>query len=136
MPYGDARPRVREVQLDNTLRACLALPGFMALPPSDLPTLASWDAIETRNRIRKKDVSALEVLEAAIARAEEDRASGPCFERTYERARARAANGDSEAPLSGVPTFIKDLAQIRDVATTWGSQAAGPPPSRVGPIRS
>lgn len=97
----------------------------MASSSSDLATMAAWDAIETRERLRKKDVSAEEVLEGAIARAEEARHLGAVFERTYDRDRADAGARRTEAPLSGVPTFIKDLVQIRGVPTTWGSKAAG-----------
>ena len=97
----------------------------MALSSSDLPALAAWDAIETCDRIRRKDVSAHEVLEAAIARAEEARHLGAVFENTFERARAGVANLDSGAPLLGVPTFIKDMTQIQGVPMTWGTRAAG-----------
>ena len=41
---------------------------------------------------------------------------------TFERARATPIG---EGALAGVPTFIKDLAQLRGVATGWGSRAAG-----------
>ena len=107
----------------------------MALSSSDRNALAAWDAVETRDRIRSKDVSAAEVLEAAIARSEEARHLGAVFETTYDRARESTAARDGEAPLSGVPTFIKDLAQIRGVPTTWahvprvGTSPAGPTPS-------
>jgi amidase len=94
-------------------------------PPLDFPELAAWDAVETTDRIRKKDVSAREVLEAAIARAEEAQHLGAVFERTYDRARERAAQTSADAPLAGVPTFIKDLTQVRGVRTTWGSRATG-----------
>lgn len=97
----------------------------MALSSSDLPTLAAWDAIETCARIRRKDVSAQEVVEAAIARAEEARHLGAVFENTFERARAGVANLNSGAPLFGVPTFIKDMTQIQGVPMTWGTRAAG-----------
>lgn len=97
----------------------------MALSSSDLPALAAWDAIETCDRIRRKDVSAHEVLEAAIARAEEARHLGAVFENTFARARAGVANLDSGAPLLGVPTFIKDMTQIQGVPMTWGTRAAG-----------
>jgi amidase len=97
----------------------------MAVTSSDRTTLASWDAVETRDRIRKKDVSAQEVLEAAIARAEQARHLGAVLTTSYDRARASAGALDAEAPLAGVPTFIKDLAQIQGVPTTWGSRAAG-----------
>src|SRR4051812_48018522 len=85
--------------------------------------LGTWDATETAARIRKKDVSATEVIEAAIARAEAASALGAIVVDTFER--ARAASRSSDGPLAGVPTFVKDLAQVRGVATTWGSAAAG-----------
>ena len=65
----------------------------MASASSDHATMAAWDAVETRERIRKKDVSAEEVVEAAIARAEDARRLGAVFERAYDRARANAARG-------------------------------------------
>jgi len=92
---------------------------------SALTTLATWDAVETRDRVRKREVSAQEVAEAAIARAEEARHLGAVVEPMYERARSAAGTGDSEALLAGVPTFVKDLAQIRGVPTAWGSRASG-----------
>ncbi len=97
----------------------------MTTASSDLATMAAWDAVETRDRLHTKDVSAHEVLEGAIARSEDAQHLGAVFERTYDRARAKAGVRHAEAPLSGVPTFIKDLAQIRGVPTTWGSKAAG-----------
>jgi amidase len=87
--------------------------------------MATWDAVETVARIRKKDVSATEVVEAAIARSEESGHLGAVFERTYDRARERAELVSVEAPLAGVPTFIKDMIQVRGVRTAWGSRATG-----------
>jgi amidase len=65
------------------------------------------------------------VIEGAIARTEEAWHLGAVFERTYDRARAAVAQLSSDGPLAGVPTFVKDLTEIRDVSTTWGSRAAG-----------
>jgi amidase len=93
--------------------------------PPGLEALANWDAVETRDRIRKKEVSAEEVIRAAIVRAEEARHLGAVFEPTYERALAHAGDRGGMASLAGVPTFIKDLAEIRGVPTTWGSRASG-----------
>jgi amidase len=90
-----------------------------------MTALPVWDAVETRDRIRSKDVSAAEVLEAAIARAEEAAPLGAVFEPTYDRARSRIAALATDAPLAGVPSFIKDLAHIQGVPITWGSRAAG-----------
>ena len=88
-------------------------------PPSD--TLGGWDAVETDERLRRAEVSPTEVLEAAIARAEAAVALGAVVTATYDDARAARPEG----PLAGVPTFIKDLAQIKGVRTTWGSRATG-----------
>jgi amidase len=88
-------------------------------------TLGAWDAVETGDRIRKKEVSVREVLEAAVARAEAAQHLGAVFEPTYDRARELAARQPVDAPLAGVPTFIKDLTQVRGVRTTWGSRATG-----------
>jgi amidase len=86
--------------------------------------LAAWDAVETRNRVRRRDVSVEEVVRAAIARAEDARPLGAVVEPTYERARIQARRPLTDGALAGVPTFIKDLAQIRGVPTTWGSRAS------------
>ena len=40
----------------------------MTLDPWEL---AKWDAVETAERIAKKDITALEAVEAALARAED-----------------------------------------------------------------
>ena len=92
---------------------------------ADLATMSAWDAVETRDRLQKKDVSVQEVLEAAITRAEEAQHLGAVFERTYDRAREFAARQPVDAPLAGVPTFIKDMIHVRGVRTTWGSRATG-----------
>jgi amidase len=86
-------------------------------------TLTAWDATETVARLRKKDVSPAEVLEAAITRAEEARGLGAIVSDTFER--ARGASSVEGATLGGVPTFVKDLSQLEGVATTWGSIAGG-----------
>ena len=90
---------------------------------ADETTLRDWDATETAAAIRRKDVSASEVLEAAIARAERAALLGAIVTPTFDRARSAPVAND--AALGGVPTFIKDLAQVKGVATTWGSAAAG-----------
>src|SRR5579859_5346481 len=89
--------------------------------------LAGWDAVETRDHIRAKDVSVQEVVEAAIARAEAAADLGAVVTPLYERARTAAASRaarDGE-PFAGVPTFIKDLARVGGARITWGSRATG-----------
>lgn len=85
--------------------------------------MQSWDAVETLARLRGGEVTAAEVLEAAIARAEAAGGLGaivtPCFDR------ARASVAGVAGALAGVPTFVKDLSRVQGVATGWGSAAAG-----------
>jgi Asp-tRNA(Asn)/Glu-tRNA(Gln) amidotransferase A subunit family amidase len=68
------------------------------------------DATALAGLIRKKQVSAKEVLEAAIARAEEVNPNiNAIVHKQYERARKAVAAGLPDGPLAGVPYLIKDL---------------------------
>jgi amidase len=78
-------------------------------------------AAELARRIREREVSAVEVLEAAIARIEERDPSLNAFVfRGFDEARERAraadaavAGGGPLGPLHGVPTAIKDLFEYK-----------------------
>jgi amidase len=96
----------------------------MALQHSDVVELGAWDAVETAARVRAKDVSAAEVIEAAITRAQEAAPLRAVVAEQYERALQRAQQ-QGPGPLAGVPTFVKDLAHLEGVPTGWGSAAAG-----------
>lgn len=82
---------------------------------------AAWDAVETAERVRKREVSAREVIEAAIARAEAAAPLGAIVTDSFASAREASPSG----PLAGVPTFVKDLAEVRGTRTAWGSRATG-----------
>lgn len=86
--------------------------------------LARWDAMETADRVRRREVSAAEVVEAAIVRAERARPLNAIVTATFDRARAEAGRGSTGA-FGVVPSFIKDLTQVEGVRTTWGSAASG-----------
>lgn len=86
-------------------------------------SMAEWDAVETLERLQRKEVSPAEVLEAAIVRARDAQPLGAVVTETYEQ--ARAASKRASGPLAGVPTFIKDLVQVEGVRTRWGSRGAG-----------
>jgi Asp-tRNA(Asn)/Glu-tRNA(Gln) amidotransferase A subunit family amidase len=68
------------------------------------------DAISLAGLIAKRQVSANEVLEAAIARAEQiNSAINAIVHKQYEQARKAVAAGLPDGPLKGVPYLIKDL---------------------------
>ena len=68
------------------------------------------DAISLAALIAKREVSAEEVLETAIARAEQvNPAINAIVHKQYEQARKAVAAELPEGPLKGVPYLIKDL---------------------------
>src|SRR5215813_12983969 len=68
------------------------------------------DAISLASLIAKRKVSAKEVLETAIARAEEiNPAINAIVHKQYEQAREAVAAGFPGGPLKGVPYLLKDL---------------------------
>lgn len=82
--------------------------------------MKDWDAVETAERIRRGEVSRREVIESAIERAKAASHLGALVTETFER--ARRARPAPDAPLSGVPTFIKDLAHVEGVPIGWGTR--------------
>ncbi len=90
-----------------------------------------WDATETAARIAARDVTALEVVEAALSRAGvADPALAAVVTRTAAQARAQArllddAPTSSRPAMAGVPTYIKDLEAVAGVVTGFGSAGLG-----------
>jgi amidase len=81
------------------------------------------DAVETAARIRSGELSATEVVSAAIERAEAlTSVLNAIPARDYERALARA-RAPGSGPLAGVPTFIKDLDDVAGMVNSYGSRA-------------
>jgi Asp-tRNA(Asn)/Glu-tRNA(Gln) amidotransferase A subunit family amidase len=68
------------------------------------------DATALAALVAKREVSPKEVLEAAIARAEQvNPAINAIVHKQYEQARRAVASGLPQGPLTGVPYLIKDL---------------------------
>ena len=68
------------------------------------------DAVSLAGLIAEREVSAKEVLETAIARAEQTNpAINAIVHKQYEQARKAVAAGLPDGPLKGVPYLIKDL---------------------------
>lgn len=91
-------------------------------------TLALLPAHEIARRVRARDVSPVEVLDACMARVE---ALNPTINavvtlnpRAREEAEAlerRIAAGEDVGVLAGVPVGIKDVTEVAGVRTTYGS---------------
>lgn len=103
---------------------------------SGLPDLA---ALELAARIRRREVSPLEVLEACLTRVDQrNEVLNAVIWRDDDTARAEAARltqlvmrSDPEdlPPFCGVPIPIKDLTPVAGWPVTYGSWAAPPGPS-------
>src|SRR5690606_19716027 len=104
------------------------------------------DAVELARMVRAREVTALELIDAAIARA---RAAAPLAAivlESFERARSEAARTDAlierratlPGAFAGVPTFIKDQIDVVGLPTRYGSDAHAnaAPAVRDNPITS
>jgi amidase len=89
-----------------------------------LTDTADWDAIDTASAIRSGAVSPLEMVDAAIARAEAlDPQLNFLVTDDFERARARARGPRGDGPFAGVPFLIKDLDDLAGLPTRLGTRA-------------
>ena len=90
--------------------------------------LASLTLADARDRLRKREFSAVELAEAHLAAMEKARALNAYVLETPEQARAMAAAADARLkagdarPLEGLALGIKDMFATRDVRTTAGSR--------------
>jgi amidase len=85
--------------------------------------LARWDGVATAEAVRRRQVSAEEVVGAAIERSrrmEPELGAVACED--YDRALARARTVVS-GTFAGVPTFIKDMTDVAGLPTRNGSAA-------------
>jgi amidase len=75
------------------------------------------DAVSLADPIARREVSAEEVLEAAIARAEQvNPAINAIVHKQYQQARKAVATRLPEGPLKGVPYLPRILASLRPVS--------------------
>lgn len=92
--------------------------------------LGTDDATALAQRVRQRQISALELTEAAISRAEAvDAQIGGLATADYDRARELARRLDRQDPdarpgfFSGVPTLLKDNLDLEGLPTGHGSAA-------------
>ncbi len=83
-----------------------------------------FDALGLAKLVSDKDVSAVELLDIAIARAEAINPSINCIvEKLYDRARQEVSKGLPQGPFTGVPFLLKDLGMaLKGTVTTNGSR--------------
>ena len=95
---------------------------------TDLTDLA---AAEVARRVRAREITAAEVIEAALARIEATEPTANAFihvDAAGARTAAgqidrRVAAGEDPGPLAGVPISVKDLVHVAGMPTTFGSRA-------------
>lgn len=90
------------------------------------PELAFLPALEQARLVRERQVSPLELVDAALERIErlDPRLNAFVTLRAEEaRAEARAAESLPDAPFRGVPTAIKDLTSTAGIRTTYSCRA-------------
>ena len=91
--------------------------------------MLALSSVELRRRIGTKEISPVDLMEAAIARIEAVNPAVNAIAATgYARARAEAKaaevaalRGEPLGPLHGLPTGIKDLHETEGLLTTYGS---------------
>src|SRR6516225_1762372 len=91
--------------------------------------LLALSSVELRRRIGSKEISPVELMDAAIGRIEAlnpavNAIAATDFARARKlaaRAEADARNGERLGPLHGLPTGIKDLHETAGLLTTYGS---------------
>ena len=103
--------------------AAIGLPGAATARSLSYEEYAAHDAVGLAELIRKGEVSAAEVLEAAIARTE---AVNPVINavvlKHYDLARQAVSDRQPTGPLAGVPLLLKDLGiGLKGTVTTNGS---------------
>lgn len=82
--------------------------------------LADHDAVTIAKLVRRGEIGAAEVAEAARARAAQ---VDPTLRALVVSAESALSAGDPEAPLFGVPTYVKDNTDVRGLPTNHGTSA-------------
>lgn len=82
----------------------------------------NYDAVALAELVRKKEVTATELLDEAIARtAKVDPEINAVVVKHYDYAEQQIANGLPDGPFAGVPFLLKDLDPLEGTRTTSGA---------------
>ena len=88
--------------------------------------METWDATETAHRISTGEVSATEVVRAAIYRALAWNPKVHALTHLDSDGALAQAKDLQDGPFAGVPTFIKDLEDLAGAPSGYGSVSAPP----------
>lgn len=89
-----------------------------------LADYADHDALALAELVRKREVSASELLEAAIEHIERSNPElNAVIDRLYDRARQAIARGLPKGPFTGVPFLMKDTLELAGTRASFGSVA-------------
>lgn len=89
----------------------------------DIGILGKMDATEIASKIKSKSITSLEAVKCAIERAEKsDGVINAIVNADYQKAIAHS-NESHQGIFAGVPTFIKDLNDVKGLPTLKGSSA-------------
>lgn len=93
-----------------------------------MANIADMQALEMADALRRREISAVEAVEAALGKIDDGQRLNAfisvCAERALDEARAsdeRLAAGVPVGPLHGLPFSVKDLTNTEGVRTTHGS---------------
>jgi len=106
--------------------AIAAAPSAFAKPKTtSAPAPWTPDATELAGRVRRKEVSAAELVEAAIGRIETLQPQVQALVASdFERALDKAKSGQLAGPFAGVPFLVKDLDPYKGLPTRYGTRAS------------
>jgi amidase len=106
--------------------AAIAAASSADAKPKTAAAPAPWtpDATEMAGRLRRKEVTAVELVEDAIRKAEALQPKiGALVTSDFDRAMDKAKSGQLSGPFAGVPFLIKDLDPYKGLPTRYGSRA-------------
>jgi len=106
--------------------AAIAAASSADAKPKAAAAPAPWtpDATELAGRLRRKEVTAVELVEDAIRKAEALQPKiGALVTSDFDRAMDKAKSGQLSGPFAGVPFLIKDLDPYKGLPTRYGSRA-------------
>ena len=125
---NDPRPCRRSSGVPTSTCRCSERPAMTAPPLTDLATAGAGRLAQA---LAAREVGALELCDAAIARIESgDRDINAVVVRDFERAREQARAADEalargeRRPLLGVPLTVKEAFNVAGLPTTWGFEFA------------